>query len=108
MIHDPAKIDELAIYCQVRNAGLSRVRGKHVSHTGTLAECLPDMPGRLAGIWGEFDATAMPYLAERREKLNKFRPGASFDIFPGVGHWTQYEAHERFNARVREILKGGE
>jgi 2-hydroxy-6-oxonona-2,4-dienedioate hydrolase len=106
MLHDPRNIDELALYCQIRNAGLSRVRGKHVSHTGTLAECLPGMTGWLAGIWGEHDATAVPYLAERREKLQEFRPGASFDIFSGAGHWVQYEAHERFNARVREILNG--
>jgi pimeloyl-ACP methyl ester carboxylesterase len=105
MIRDPRNIDELALYAQVRNAGLSRVRGKHVSHTGTLADCLPGMTGRLAGIWGEHDATAVPYLAERREKLEQFRPGATFDIFPGAGHWVQYEAHERFNARVREILQ---
>src|ERR1043166_5120440 len=107
MIHDPKNIDELALYCQIRNAGLSRVRGKHVSHTGTLGDCLPGMPGRLAGIWGEHDATAAPYLAERRKKLEEFRPGASFDIFEGAGHWGRYEAHERFNARALEILKGG-
>jgi pimeloyl-ACP methyl ester carboxylesterase len=105
MIHDPDRIDELALYIQARNAGQSRVRGKHVSHTGTLAQCLPGMLGRLAGIWGEFDATAVPFLAERRQKLEEFRPGASFDIFPGVGHWVQYEAHEEFNPRLAELAR---
>jgi pimeloyl-ACP methyl ester carboxylesterase len=105
MIHDPAKIDELAVYVQSRNATKSRIRGKHVSHTGTLADCLPHFNGRLAGIWGEHDATAAPYLAERRDVLRKFRPDAAFEVVEGAGHWVQYEAHERVNRWISEILK---
>jgi 2-hydroxy-6-oxonona-2,4-dienedioate hydrolase len=105
MIHDPGKIDALAVHVQKANAERSRIRGKHVSHTGTLAQCLSGFHGRLAGIWGEFDATAVPYLAERAEKLREFQPRASFDIFPGAGHWVQYEAAEPFNRRLRELLK---
>ncbi|HEY6257167.1 MAG TPA: alpha/beta fold hydrolase [Xanthobacteraceae bacterium] len=104
MIHDPAKIDALAVHMQKINAERSRIRGKHVTHTGTLAEALADFTGRLAGIWGEHDATAVPYLAERSEKLRQFRPQASFDVFPGVGHWVQYEEPARFNRRLRELV----
>jgi pimeloyl-ACP methyl ester carboxylesterase len=104
MIRNPGKIDDLAVEVQTRNAQRSRVRGKHISHTGALECCLPGFPGRLAGIWGEHDATAAPHLAERRERLQQFKPGASFDIVPGAGHWVQYEAHEPFNRRLRELL----
>jgi pimeloyl-ACP methyl ester carboxylesterase len=104
MIHDPGKIDELAVHMQKSNAERSRIRGKHVSHTGTLTESLSGFRGRLAGIWGEFDATAIPYLAERREWLQQIQPQAPFDIFPGVGHWVQYEAAEPFNRRLRELV----
>jgi 2-hydroxy-6-oxonona-2,4-dienedioate hydrolase len=105
MIHDPGKIDALAVHMQKINAERSRIRGKHVSHTGALAECLSGFRGRLAGIWGEFDATAVPYVAERGEKLRQFQPQASFDVFPGAGHWVQYEAPEPFNRRLRELVK---
>jgi 2-hydroxy-6-oxonona-2,4-dienedioate hydrolase len=105
MIHDPDKIDPLAVHVQKANAERSRIRGKHVSHTGTLADCLSGFPGRLAGIWGEFDATAVPYLAERAEKLRQFQPQADFDIFPGAGHWVQYEAAVPFNRRLRALVK---
>src|SRR6266545_2145187 len=81
--------------------------GKHVSHTGTLANCLPGFAGRLAGIWGEHDPTAAPYLAERRERLQAFKPSAPFDIVPDAGHWVQYEAYETVNQRMRELLIGG-
>jgi 2-hydroxy-6-oxonona-2,4-dienedioate hydrolase len=106
MIHDPAKIDALAVHMQQANAERSRVRGKHVSHTGTLAESLSGFRGKLAGIWGEFDATAVPYVAERGAKLQEFQPQASFDVIPGAGHWVQYEAAERFNERLRELVRG--
>jgi len=106
MIHDPQKIDALAVEIQSRNAAVSRIRGKHVSHTGTLANCLPDFSGRLAGIWGEHDPTAAPYLAERRERLQSFKPGAPFDVMAGAGHWVQYEAYETVNQRMRELLIG--
>jgi 2-hydroxy-6-oxonona-2,4-dienedioate hydrolase len=105
MIHDPGKIDELAVHVQKANAERSRIRGKHVSHTGALSEGLSGFQGRLAGIWGEFDATAVPYVAERAEKLRQFQPQAVFDIFPGVGHWVQYEAAEAFNRRLRQMVK---
>ena len=105
MIHDPRSIDELAVYIQTQNAEVSRVRGKHVSHTGSLAQCLPGFAGKLAGIWGEHDATAVPYLAERRAFIQQVQPGAAFDIIPGAGHWVQYEAHEAFNRRLRELIE---
>ena len=105
MIHDPAKIDELAVHVQQSNAERSRVRGKHVSSSGSLAEGLTGFQGRLAGIWGEHDATAAPYLAARRDRLRQFQPQASFDIFDGAGHWVQYEAWEKFNQRLREVVK---
>jgi pimeloyl-ACP methyl ester carboxylesterase len=104
MIHDPAQVDDLAVHIQKANADRSRVRGKHVSHTGTLADCLTGFPSKLAGIWGEHDATAGPYLAARAEKLREFQPEATFEVFPGAGHWVQYEAAARFNQRLRELV----
>src|SRR4051794_8613223 len=105
MIHDPDKIDALAVEVQSRNAAVSRIRGKHVSHTGSLANCLPGFAGRLAGIWGEHDPTAVPYLAERKAFVQQIQPGAPFDIVPGAGHWVQYEAHETFNRRLRALVQ---
>jgi 2-hydroxy-6-oxonona-2,4-dienedioate hydrolase len=106
MLHDPAKVDDLAVHIQEHNAERSRVRGKHVNGSGDLSKSLPGFQGRLASIWGEHDVTAVPYLEERRRKLEAFRPGATFDVIPGVGHWVQYEAPQEFNRMLRERLKG--
>ncbi len=105
MFYDRAKVDDLAVHIQEHNAERSRVRGKHVNSTGDLSKSLPGFQGRLASIWGEHDVTAVPYLAARRETLEKFRPGATFDVIPGVGHWVQYEAPDAFNALLRARLK---
>jgi pimeloyl-ACP methyl ester carboxylesterase len=105
MFRDADKIDDLAVYIQHHNAERSRVRGKHINHTGDLSQCLPGMHGALAGIWGEHDATAGPYLEDRREKLAQFRPGATFDVVPNVGHWVQYEAADEFNRLLRMRLR---
>jgi 2-hydroxy-6-oxonona-2,4-dienedioate hydrolase len=74
-----------------------------VSYTGALSQCLPGFRGCLAGIWGEFDATATPHLAERAQRLRQFQPQASFDVVPGAGHWVQYEASDAFNRRLRAL-----
>jgi pimeloyl-ACP methyl ester carboxylesterase len=105
MFYDKSKIDDVAVYIQFHNAERSRVRGKHVTPTGDLSVSLKGFAGRLAGIWGEHDVTGAPYLAERKQKLEQFRPGASFDVMPGVGHWVQYEAPDAFNRLLRARLR---
>ena len=107
MVRDPKAVDAPALYMQFHNAERSRVRGKHINPTGDLSTTLPAFKGRLASIWGEHDATAGPYLYERREKLEQFKPGSSFDVIPGAGHWVQYEAPDEFNRLLRQRLNGG-
>jgi 2-hydroxy-6-oxonona-2,4-dienedioate hydrolase len=107
MVRDPNTVDEPALYMQFHNAERSRVRGKHINPTGDLSTTLPSFKGRLASIWGEHDATAGPYLYERREKLDAFKPGSTFDVIGGAGHWVQYEAADEFNALLRKRLNGG-
>jgi 2-hydroxy-6-oxonona-2,4-dienedioate hydrolase len=104
MIADPARIDELAIYIQAHNAPRGRVRSRRFSRADTLARMLPQVGARLAGIWGERDATAWPHLDERARTLRKFQPDARFEVIPGAGHWVQYEAADRFNPLLAEII----
>jgi 2-hydroxy-6-oxonona-2,4-dienedioate hydrolase len=59
---------------------------------------------RLDGIWGGRDATAYPYVGERARALHAVQPGARFEVIDGAGHWVQYEAAERFNPLLAEIV----
>ena len=105
MIADPSKIDELAVYIQSQNAPRGRVRSRRFSRTDTLARALPLVKARLDGIWGERDATARSHLEERARVLRSFQPGARFEVIAGAGHWAQYEAADRFNAVLAEIVR---
>src|SRR5205823_12873298 len=107
MIADPAKIDELAVYIQSRNAPRGRVKSRQFSRADTLARALPLIKARLDGIWGERDATAYPHLDDRARVLRIVQPGARFEVIPGAGHWVQYEAADRFNPLLADIAGRG-
>jgi pimeloyl-ACP methyl ester carboxylesterase len=104
MIADPERIDELAVYIQSENAPRGRVRSRRFSRADTLVQALPQVTARLDGIWGERDATAWPHLDERAATLRRFQPAARFEVIPGAGHWVQYEAADRFNPLLAEIV----
>jgi pimeloyl-ACP methyl ester carboxylesterase len=103
MIHDRAKVDELAVHMQERNAVRSRVRGKHIVKTSSLAACLPQVKARLAGIWGQHDVTSSSNLVA--DRLRQFQPQAEVEIVPAAGHWVQYEAASLFNRRLPLLLQ---
>ncbi len=102
MIHDPAKIDELALWLQKTNHARARMRSRRFSRSGALVEALPKITARLDGIWGERDATAYPHVDERRRILQSVQPGARFTVVPGAGHWVQFEAPDAFNRIITD------
>ena len=103
MLHDSAKVDELAVHMQEQNAVRSRVRGKHLIKTSSLAQCLPGVKARLAGIWGEHDVTSPSDLVT--DRLRQFQPEAPVEVIPAAGHWVQFEAAEVFNRRLPALLR---
>jgi 2-hydroxy-6-oxonona-2,4-dienedioate hydrolase len=105
MIHDPARIDELALYLQKTNHARARMRSRRFSRSGALVEALPRITARLDGIWGERDATAYPHLDERAQTLRGVQPTARFAVVPGAGHWVQFEAADRFNELLTEFTE---
>jgi 2-hydroxy-6-oxonona-2,4-dienedioate hydrolase len=104
MIADKGKIDDLAVYIQYMNAPRGRIRSRRFSRTDTLIRALPRVTAQLSGIWGGRDAGAHPYLDERKRVLDDIQPGLRFEIIPGAGHWVAYEAAERFNQVLAEIV----
>jgi 2-hydroxy-6-oxonona-2,4-dienedioate hydrolase len=102
MIHDPDKIDELALWLQKTNHARARMRSRRFSRSGALIEALPKITARLDGIWGERDATAYPHVEDRARLLRGVQPGARFAVVPGAGHWVQFEAADRFNRLIAE------
>ncbi len=85
MLADGAAIDDLAVHLQAENAAR----------------------GRIAGIWGERDATAMHDLPARARLLRSIQPSAPFIVIADAGHWVQYEAAEAFDEVLLQVLAGG-
>ena len=106
MIADPGKIDELALWLQKTNHARARMRSRRFSRSGALIAALPKVTARLAGIWGERDATAYPHVEERARILRGIQPAAPFATVPGAGHWVQFEAAEQFNPLLAEFASG--
>ncbi len=103
MIHDPEKIDELALWLQKTNHARARMRSRRFSRSGALVEALPKITARLDGIWGERDATAYPHVDERARLLRGVQPRARFAVVPRAGHWVQFEAADEFNRLITEF-----
>lgn len=106
MLHDPAKIDELAMALQEWHSVRNRLRTPSLSRSTSLADALPRVRARVNAIYGEFDAPANPNLDERRELLRSIRPDIDFRVIKGAGHWTAYEAPGEFNPMLRKMLQG--
>lgn len=96
MMADAAAIDPLALHIQQWNTAHARVKSRPISATPALAAVLPHVKAPLTGIWGAQDATAGPYLEDRRQVLARFDPDLLFHVIPNAGHWVMYEAPETF------------
>lgn len=104
MMADAAHIDPLAVYVHRRNLARARVRSRRISMSDSLARMLPQIRGRLMGIWGEHDVTAFSHIAPRRALFESIQPGCPFVVIPGAGHWVMYEAAAAFNAALIKML----
>jgi 2-hydroxy-6-oxonona-2,4-dienedioate hydrolase len=105
MLHDPAKVDGVAIHMQILNTTRARTRSRDMGQAYKLSEILPRLRTPLTGIWGEFDSTTYPNIQERIDLFRAVQPGFEMHVIPGGGHWVAYEAADAFNARLIEVLK---
>lgn len=104
MVTDPASIDGVAIHMQVLNSTRAFTRSRTMSKAGVLSDCLPKIRTRLNAIWGEFDVTAYPYMAERETLLRGHQPDIDLRYVAKAGHWVAYERAAEFNALLLEML----
>jgi 2-hydroxy-6-oxonona-2,4-dienedioate hydrolase len=106
MLHDPAIIDDAMI--RAYDADLKRSRLKpgffSTSRDPALLEKLA-MP--VTCIAGEYDVYAMPVVAAQAAAVQRRRPGTPFHIIAGAGHWVIYEAADRVNPLLLELLSAG-
>lgn len=106
MIHDPDKVDDLAVRVQHENTLEARLRGQRTAGVG-LRVHLGLFRGKLAVLWGTCDKFLYEgALDERRAVLARHRPDAEIVMVPGAGHWLAYEAADFFNGFARGFMAG--
>ena len=108
MFADPANIDALAVHLQAENIKRARFRSRPFAPTDNLARALADVSAPLKTIWGTRDIIARPSLEARLDILRRHHPELAVRLIEGAGHWVAYEAADRFNAAMLELLRGDE
>lgn len=106
MFADPANIDALAIHLQAENIKRARFRSRPFAPTDNLARALAEVTAPLSTIWGTLDIIARPSLQTRLDILRRHHPELAVRLIEGAGHWVAYEAADRFNAAMLELLSG--
>ena len=104
MFADPGNIDALAVHLQAENVRRARFRSRPFAATDGLARALEGVAAPLKTIWGTRDIVARPSLEVRLELLRRHHPELEVRLIEGAGHWVAYEAAERFNAALLELL----
>jgi 2-hydroxy-6-oxonona-2,4-dienedioate hydrolase len=108
MFADPANIDALAVHLQAENIKRARFRSRPFAPTDTLARALADVTAPLSTIWGTRDIIARPSLEARLDILRRHHPELAVRLIDGAGHWVAYEAADRFNDAMLDLLRGDE
>jgi pimeloyl-ACP methyl ester carboxylesterase len=103
MIHDPAKVDDLAVNIQVTNGQrtLSRKTRRHLTTIAALEQAR--VP--ISGIWGRFDAVSWWKIDHIRDEFRRIDPAAKFHVVEDGGHWVAYECADEFNRVLTQMLK---
>ncbi len=104
MVHDPAAIDDLAMALHMENMAKVRLRSRGIARRHPVMPDLVDASCDLNFVFGEHDPTLHPSLDGVRAYVAENHPQARFETVPEAGHWVPYEAADRFNRIIREIL----
>lgn len=103
MLHDPARIDALALEIHEQASQATRFRSKDFSQQMDLKDILAGFEPPVMLVWGEHDAIALPDLVAQR--LIDGHAQRNFRVIPGAGHWVQFEAPEPTQQILLEWFK---
>jgi pimeloyl-ACP methyl ester carboxylesterase len=104
MFANPANIDALAIHLQAENIKRARFRSRPFATSNGLAKALAHVTAPLQTIWGREDIIARGSLEARLEIMRQHHTELEVRLLDKAGHWVAYEAADRFNAALLELL----
>lgn len=104
MFGDHGRIDPLALHIQQRNTRKARIRSNTIPRGDSLATVLRSIHVPVTGIFGAKDATAGPYMQDRRDVFEALPHCRGFHLVDGAGHWAQYERPDIVNPLLLNAL----
>jgi 2-hydroxy-6-oxonona-2,4-dienedioate hydrolase len=104
MFANPDNIDALAIHLQAENIKRARFRSRPFATSDGLARALADVAASVQTIWGTQDIIARGSLDARLEILRRHHHELQVRLIENAGHWVAYEAADRFNQALLELL----
>jgi pimeloyl-ACP methyl ester carboxylesterase len=105
MIHDEARVDDLALHLQIETVSRARARSGPIPHTDVAAKALARCVCPIAGVWGELDVIAKNYMSTRVKLFRDIQPDCPFEIIEGAGHWVMYERPDACNQVLLKLLR---
>ena len=105
MLAEPASVDALALEIQEQNSQRARLNSGFMWMSRVLHDALPRVHGHVHGFWGEHEMADPAMLDARIALLRQARPDVEIKVLPRAGHWVFYEAAERFNTAILQILE---
>ncbi len=103
MLHDPASVDDLALYLQATNGRRGRIRAELLVLPDKLVNILPRVSVQLDAVWGAYDQPH-PDPAAQASVLRRFHPQLDFRVIADAGHWSMYENPAAFNHAILDLL----
>ena len=103
MLHDPASVDELALYVQARHGAKGRLDAAPLAVPDKLLQVLPQVSAQLDAIWGEYDRPH-PNPAVQEGVMRRFHPDMEFKVIRNAGHWVMYEQPAEFDNTLLKLL----
>lgn len=105
MLHQSDSLDDLALALHTANVQRDRMPRRRLSSTDIVAQTLPHLPVPVSAVYGEHDALYRGRLPELQSAMQAVSvQWGQWHTVPEAGHWVQYEAADRFNAVLLNIL----
>ncbi|RRD56872.1 alpha/beta hydrolase [Comamonadaceae bacterium OH2545_COT-014] len=105
MLHDPARLDALALQIHIANVQRDRLPRRRLSHADLLARHLGAVSCPVHAIYGTHDAVYGPHIHRLPAAFAAAAPCfAGLQWIEGAGHWVQYEAPAAFHAALMAAL----
>ena len=105
MLHDPQRIDGLALQIHVANVVRDRMPRRRLAYTDILARSLLQVACPVHAIYGEHDALFQSWIHQLEAAYAAAAPDfRGMHLVPDAGHWVQFERPEAFDAALLAAL----